>query len=70
MHTLFFQSGPVRSYEEAKRSDTGAFGKFFHHLLERGVYFPPSQFESGFVSAAHTPDDIAYTKSAVADFFA
>jgi glutamate-1-semialdehyde 2,1-aminomutase len=70
MHTLFFQSGPVRNYEEAKRSDTSAFGKFFHHLLERGVYFPPSQFESCFVSAAHTPDDIAYTKKAVAEFFA
>jgi glutamate-1-semialdehyde 2,1-aminomutase len=69
MHTLFFQPGPVRNYEEAKRSNTDTFGKFFHHLLERGVYFPPSQFEAGFVSAAHTPDDIAYTKKAVAEFF-
>lgn len=70
MHTLFFQPGPVRNYEEAKRSDTERFGKFFHHLLERGVYSPPSQFESGFVSAAHTPDDIAYTKKVVTEFFA
>jgi glutamate-1-semialdehyde 2,1-aminomutase len=69
MHTLFFQSEPVTNYEQAKRSDTATFGKFFHHLLERGVYFPPSQFESGFVSAAHTADDIAYTKNAVAEFF-
>jgi glutamate-1-semialdehyde 2,1-aminomutase len=70
MHTVFFQSGPVTDYEEAKHSNTDTFAKFFHHLLERGVYFPPSQFESGFVSAAHTPDDIAYTKKVVAEFFA
>jgi glutamate-1-semialdehyde 2,1-aminomutase len=69
MHTLFFQSGPVRNYDDAKRSDTSAFGKFFHHLLEHGVYFPPSQFESGFVSAAHTPDDIVYTKQVITEFF-
>lgn len=70
MHTLFFQLGPVRNYEEAKHSDTERFSKFFHYLLERGVYFPPSQFESGFVSAAHTPDDISYTKKVFAEFFA
>jgi glutamate-1-semialdehyde 2,1-aminomutase len=40
----------------------------FHHLLERGIYFPPSQFEAFFVSAAHTPEDIAYTRQAIADF--
>ena len=68
MYTLFFQSGPVKNYEEAKHSDTERFSKFFHHLLERGVYFPPSQFESGFVSAVHTPDDITYTKKIVAEF--
>ncbi|MGI8962139.1 MAG: glutamate-1-semialdehyde 2,1-aminomutase [Bryobacteraceae bacterium] len=70
MHTLFFQSGPVRNYDDAKCSDTERFGKFFHYLLERGIYFPPSQFESGFVSAVHTPDDIASTKKVVAEFFA
>ena len=70
MHTLFFQEGPVRNYEEAKRSDTKAFGRFFHHLLDRGVYFPPSQFESGFLSSAHTPQDIAYTANVIREFFA
>jgi glutamate-1-semialdehyde 2,1-aminomutase len=60
----------VRNYEEAKRSDTERFSKFFHYVLERGVYFPPSQFESGFVSAVHTPDDIVYTKKVIAEFFA
>lgn len=70
MHTIFFQEGPVRNYEEAKRSDTEKFSRFFHHLLARGVYFPPSQFESGFVSAAHTPRDIVYTANAIREFFA
>jgi glutamate-1-semialdehyde 2,1-aminomutase len=67
MFTLFFQEGPVRNYEEAKRCDTAQFGKFFHHLLESGVYFPPSQFEAAFVSAAHTPQDIAFTKDSIAE---
>ena len=68
MATFFFQDGPVRNYDEAKRSATSVFGRFFHHLLERGVYFPPSQFEAFFVSAAHTPEDIEYTRRAIADF--
>jgi glutamate-1-semialdehyde 2,1-aminomutase len=68
MATFFFQEGPVRDYEDAKRSATPIFSRFFHHLLERGVYFPPSQFEAFFVSAAHTPEDIEYTRRAIADF--
>ena len=67
MLTFFFHPGPVRNYEEAKRSDTGAFGRFFQQLLDRGVYLPPSQFEAMFLSAAHTPSDIAFTKSAIAE---
>jgi glutamate-1-semialdehyde 2,1-aminomutase len=70
MYTFFFHQGPVRNYEEAKRSDTATFGRFFHHLLENGVYFPPSQFEAGFVSAAHTPGDIAASVKAVSEFSA
>jgi glutamate-1-semialdehyde 2,1-aminomutase len=70
MSTIFFQSGPVRNYEDAKRSDTIAFGKFFHQLLENGIYFPPSQFEASFVSAAHTLEDIAYSNRAVREAFA
>jgi glutamate-1-semialdehyde 2,1-aminomutase len=70
MATVFFQRGPVRNYEEAKRSDTSVFSKFFHHLLERGVYLPPSQFEALFVSSAHTPQDIAYTARAFQQFSA
>jgi glutamate-1-semialdehyde 2,1-aminomutase len=69
MFTLFFQRGAVRNYDDAKRSDVGRFSQFFHHLLDRGVYFPPSQFEAGFLSAAHTPGDIAFTRRAILDFF-
>jgi glutamate-1-semialdehyde 2,1-aminomutase len=70
MFTLFFQPGPVRNYAEAKRSETGRFRRFFHHLLDRGIYLPPSQFETAFVSAAHTQRDISATRTAIADFFA
>jgi glutamate-1-semialdehyde 2,1-aminomutase len=45
----------------AQKSDTLAYGKFFHGLLKRGVYFPPAQFEACFVSAAHTLQDIEKT---------
>ncbi len=68
MLTFFCHPGPVRNYEEAKRSDTAAFSKFFHHLLDRGVYLPPSQFEAMFVSSAHAHRDIAFTKSAISEF--
>jgi glutamate-1-semialdehyde 2,1-aminomutase len=70
MSTVFFTDEPVRNYEEAKRSDTARFGRFFHHLLDNGIYFPPSQFEAAFVSAAHTPDDIAYTARVLSEFSA
>lgn len=68
MFTFFFTDGPVRNFEEAKKCNTAAFGRFFHHLLDRGVYFPPSQFEAGFVSAAHTPQDVAASIAAVDEF--
>ena len=68
MFTFFFNEGPVRNFEDAKRSDTQAFGRLFHHLLENGVYFPPSQYEAGFLSAAHTPRDIAASINAVGEF--
>lgn len=59
MFTIFFQPGPVRGLADAKRSDTDAHARFFHAMLEHGIYLPPSQFEVCFVSAAHTEDDIA-----------
>ena len=65
MFSLFFNTGPVRNLEDAKKSDTAKFAKFFHYCLEHGVYFPPSQFETGFISTAHTDEDIARTVAVV-----
>lgn len=70
MFTWFFTPGPVTDYESAKKSDTQAFSRFFHHMLERGVYLAPSQFEAAFVSAAHSGDDIKRTVEAARSFFA
>jgi glutamate-1-semialdehyde 2,1-aminomutase len=69
MFTMFFSPEPVTDWDSAKRCDTARFGKFFHFLLERGVYIAPSQFEAGFVSAAHSEDDIHTTAAAVRAFF-
>ena len=69
MATFFFNPGPVRNADDARRSDTAQFGKFFHHLLERGVYFPPSQYEALFVSAVHSSTDIDHTVRAIREFF-
>ncbi len=67
MITLFFCAGPVVDYATAKASDTALFGRFFHAMLERGVYLPPAQFEAAFVSLAHTEADIDETARAAAD---
>ena len=69
MFTFFFTADPVTDWESAKKSDTTRFGKFFHFLLERGAYIAPSQFEAGFVSAAHSPEDIRATVAATREFF-
>ena len=69
MFTFFFTGGEVTDYESAKRSDTGAFAKFFHWMLEHGIYMAPSQFEAGFVSAAHTEADIRTTVEAAREYF-
>lgn len=69
MFTMFFTETPVVDYETAKTSDTARFAKFFHHLLSEGVYFAPSQYEAGFVSAAHTEEDIETTRAAISRFF-
>jgi glutamate-1-semialdehyde 2,1-aminomutase len=58
MLTLFFGVERVRNADEARRSDKQCFARFFHGMLERGVYWPPSQFEAAFVSAAHEAADI------------
>jgi len=65
MWTLFFQSGPVRDWPSAARSDTARFARFFRALIERGVYLAPSQYEACFVSAAHDDSVIAATVAAI-----
>lgn len=66
MFCLFFTEQPVRNLADAKKSDTAAFAGFFHRCLDQGVYFAPSQFETGFISTAHTPEDIARTAEVAA----
>ncbi|MBC1241706.1 glutamate-1-semialdehyde 2,1-aminomutase [Nostoc sp. 2RC] len=67
MFGLFFTSGPVHNYEDAKKSDTAKFGRFHRGMLERGIYLAPSQFEAGFTSLAHTDEDINQTIAAARD---
>ena len=70
MMTWFFTDQPVTDYDSAKTCNTARFGKFFHAMLERGVYLPPSQFEALFVSAAHGEAEIARTVEAARESFA
>jgi glutamate-1-semialdehyde 2,1-aminomutase len=66
MITAFFCRGPVTDFATAKTSDTVLFGRFFHAMLERGVYLPPAQFEAAFVSLAHSEADIDASVEAAA----
>jgi glutamate-1-semialdehyde 2,1-aminomutase len=67
MLTPFFSRHPVRDYQAALTSDTRAYGAFFRAMLARGIYLPPSQFESWFISGAHTERDIERTIRAARD---
>jgi glutamate-1-semialdehyde 2,1-aminomutase len=69
MITVFFGEGPVVDFASAKASDTRRFGRFFHAMLERGVYLPPAQFEAAFVSLAHGDAEIDLTVRAAAEAF-
>jgi glutamate-1-semialdehyde 2,1-aminomutase len=66
MITLFFQRGPIRSWDDAKHADTAAFGRFHGGLLAEGVYWPPAQFEAAFISTAHDEAAIDRTIAAAA----
>jgi glutamate-1-semialdehyde 2,1-aminomutase len=61
MFCLFFNDSAVTDLASAKRSNRDRFGKYFRHCLDHGVYFAPSQFEAGFLSTAHTAQDIERT---------
>jgi glutamate-1-semialdehyde 2,1-aminomutase len=65
MFTVFFTDQPVVDYASARRSDTQRYARFFHALLERGVYFPPSQFEAAFLSTAHDDEALSFAQEAV-----
>jgi glutamate-1-semialdehyde 2,1-aminomutase len=67
--SLFFTPGPVRDLPSALGSDTAAYAAFFNHLIERGIYLAPAQFEALFVSAAHGEAEIDRTLEAAEDFF-
>jgi glutamate-1-semialdehyde 2,1-aminomutase len=68
---FFFTSEPVNDYAGAKRAvDLGRYRRFFHGMLDQGVYFAPSQFEAGFLSIAHTPEVVGATLAALPAAFA
>jgi glutamate-1-semialdehyde 2,1-aminomutase len=62
----YFSEGPVRNLADAMKSDRERFKRFFHGMLDAGVYLAPSQFEAGFLSTAHSDADIANTVEAAA----
>jgi glutamate-1-semialdehyde 2,1-aminomutase len=61
MFTLFFTDREVFDFDSAKTCDTQRFNRFFHVMLDQGIYMPPSQFEAAFISTAHTEADIDRT---------
>jgi glutamate-1-semialdehyde 2,1-aminomutase len=69
MFTFFLADQPVINWDTAKRSDTEKFKRFFHFMLDRGVYLAPSQFEAAFLSYAHSDEDIRATASLAEEFF-
>jgi glutamate-1-semialdehyde 2,1-aminomutase len=69
MLTVFFSPEPVFDAASARKCDTKKFGRFFHAMLERGIYLPPSQFEAAFVSVAHSDADVDLTVHAAREAF-
>jgi glutamate-1-semialdehyde 2,1-aminomutase len=69
MVSIFFTRGPVTDFGSAAASDTEAFKNFFWHMLSRGVYLAPSQYEAGFISALHSEDDLQRTFEAAREWF-
>jgi glutamate-1-semialdehyde 2,1-aminomutase len=69
MLTLFMRDEPVRNFEEAAASDTERYGALFRHMLDGGVYLPPSQFEAWFVSLAHGDEEVDRTLEAAREYF-
>ncbi len=70
MVSIFFAGGSVTDFASAAESDTGAFKDFFWHMTSRGIYLAPSQYEAGFISAAHSEEDLERTFGAASEWFA
>jgi glutamate-1-semialdehyde 2,1-aminomutase len=70
MFCLFFALGPIVDVASARRGDLKTFARFFHACLKRGIYFAPSQFETGFLSTAHTAEDLEATGSVIREALA
>jgi glutamate-1-semialdehyde 2,1-aminomutase len=67
MWTIFFGVDRVRNFAEASAADTKAYARFFHGMLERGFYLPPSQFEAAFLSLAHGEAEVDGAADAAAE---
>jgi glutamate-1-semialdehyde 2,1-aminomutase len=67
MFCAYFTSQPVYNVADALKSDRDRFKRYFHGMLDRGIYLAPSQFEAGFLSTAHTPADIERTVRAAGE---
>ena len=61
---MFFTEKPVNDFKSAVKSDTALYGKYFHEMLNRGIYLAPAQFEALFVSTAHSKEDLDKTIAA------
>jgi len=70
MFSVFFSEKPVRKWSDAAACDTERFRKYFHRMLDRGIYLAPSAYEAGFVSAAHSNEDIDATVEAAREALA
>ena len=70
MVSFFFTGGPVTDFATAAASDTEAFKDFFWHMVSRGIYLAPSQYEAGFISCAHSEEDLEKTFEAAREWFA
>ena len=70
MFCLYFTEADVWNLQSAQQSDRLAFGRFFHGCRERGVYFAPSQFEAGFLCAAHSDMDLDTTEQVTSEVLA
>jgi glutamate-1-semialdehyde 2,1-aminomutase len=66
---FFSEEEKIVNYQQVMKCDTERFGKFFHGMLEAGIYLAPASYEAGFMSAAHTDDDIQFTLDAAGKVF-